>query len=66
MQQPWKPAGKYEVEIRGIRNVSGVAGDTRGALTVPKAPAADSLRRAPDSLKPAPDSLKRRLPKKTP
>ena len=28
--QPWKPDGKYEVEIRGVRNVSGVAGDGEG------------------------------------
>ena len=66
VQWPWKPEGKYEVEIRGVRNVSGIAGDTRGALSVPKAPAADSIRRGPDSLKLTPDTLKRRLPKKTP
>lgn len=66
VQQPWKPEGKYEVELRGVRNVSGVVGDARGALSVPKAPTGDALRHGPDSLKLTPDTLKRRLPKKTP
>jgi hypothetical protein len=37
--QAWKPDGRYALEIRGVRNVSGVAGDVTGVLTVPKAPA---------------------------
>jgi len=37
--QPWKREGKYEVEIRGLRSVSGITGDVRGAMTV-KPPAA--------------------------
>jgi Big-like domain-containing protein len=64
--RPWKPDGKYEVEIRGVRNVTGVAGDTKGVLTVPKTPA-DTSRRGADSLKLGPDTLKRRLrPQKKP
>jgi hypothetical protein len=73
VQQPWKPDAKYDVEIRGIRNVTGVTGDARGGLSVSKPPSADSLRRAAepskrtaDSLKRLPDSLKRQAPKKAP
>lgn len=55
--QPWKPEGRYEVEIRGLRTVSGVTGDVRGAMSVKPAPAADSTARGADS-------LKRRPPKK--
>ena len=55
--QPWKPEGRYEVEIRGIRSVSGVTGDVRGAMTVKPVAAVDTTaaRRA--------DSLKRRPPR---
>ena len=59
VQRPWKPDGRYAVEIRGVRNVTGASGDVAGVLTVPAAPSPDSLRRAADSLKRAPDSLKR-------
>ena len=57
--------------MRGVRNVSGVAADVKGVLTVPKAakPAAQdsTKRRTPsDSLKLGPDTLGRRLPKKRP
>ncbi len=67
--QPWKREGKYEVEIRGLRSVSGITGDVRGAMTV-KPPAAadtaaahgaDSVKRRPAKL--GPDSLKPRPPK---
>ena len=57
--KPWKPGGHYEVEIRGLRNVSGVAADTaKGALTVPEPAAADTsaARRGRDSLQRRPDS----------
>ena len=60
VRQPWKPDGRYAIEIRGIRNVTGAIGDAAGVLTVPKAPPPDSLRRATDSLKRAPDSLRNR------
>jgi hypothetical protein len=60
--QPWRPEGKYELEVRGVRNVSGVTGDVKGVLTVPKPEARDTLRARVDSLAPPGDSLKR--PKK--
>jgi len=65
VQQPWKPNGKYEVEIHGVRNVTGVAADVKGALTVSKEMAQDSTRRRArsDSLKLGPDTLKRPRPK---
>ncbi|MGH7513089.1 MAG: Ig-like domain-containing protein [Gemmatimonadales bacterium] len=72
VERPWVPGGKYEVEIRGVRNTTGVAGDVRGGFTVPKPTAADTTRlkgakpaagdttgRAPPKAKPAADSLKR-------
>jgi hypothetical protein len=71
VERPWTPSGKYEVEIRGVRNTTGVAGDVRGGFTVPKpAPAdtarvkgakpaaGDSTRRAPPKPRPAADSLR--------
>ena len=57
--QPWKPEAKYELEVRGVRNVSGVSGDVKGVLTVPKAEPRDTLRGRGDSLTPPGDSLKR-------
>jgi len=68
--QPWKPEGKYEVEIRGLRSVSGVTSDVRGGMTVKPVVAADTTAaRGADSLKRRPpknaaDSLTRRPPKK--
>jgi hypothetical protein len=71
VERPWTPDGKYVVEIRGVRNTTGVAGDVRGGFTVPKPSAADTTRlkgakpaagdttkRAPAKAKPAADSLK--------
>ena len=49
--QPWKPEGRYEVEIRGIRSVSGVTGDVRGAMTVKAAAPVDSTVQGADSAK---------------
>jgi len=66
VRQPWKPEGRYAIVVRGVRNVTGVAGDVAGVLTVPKAPAVDSLRRGADSLKRAPDSLRGRPRGKSP
>ncbi|HEX6616393.1 MAG TPA: Ig-like domain-containing protein, partial [Gemmatimonadales bacterium] len=54
--RPWKPDGRYVVDLRGIRNVTGVAGEAQGVLAVPAARAADSLGRKPGSVKA--DSLK--------
>jgi hypothetical protein len=65
VSKPWTP-GRYEIELKGIRNVSGVSGDARGVLTVAPPVAADTTAGKLDSLKPRPDSLKRRPPKKTP
>jgi hypothetical protein len=56
--QPWKPGGHYLLEIRGVRNVSGVTGTATGALTVPTQAAADSLKHKADSLKQKADSLR--------
>ena len=67
--QPWKPEGRYEVEIRGLRTVSGVTGDVRGGMTVKPVAAADTTAaRGADSLKRRPpktraDSLKRPPPR---
>jgi Bacterial Ig-like domain len=46
---PWTPGGRYEVEIKGVRNVTGVASDVRGGFTVPKPTSADSTRARADS-----------------
>jgi len=59
VSQPWKPEAKYELELHGVRNVSGVAGDARGVLTIPKRQPLDSLKARADSLAPPRDSLKR-------
>jgi Bacterial Ig-like domain len=56
--QPWKPEGRYEVEIRGLRSVSGVTADVRGGMTVKPVVAADTTAAR------GVDSLKRRPPKK--
>ena len=40
----WAPGGRYEVEIKGLRNVTGVAGDVRGGFTAPKPTAPDTTR----------------------
>ena len=44
---PWKPGGRYAIEVRGVRNVSGTTGDVRGTLVVPERVARDSLKGAP-------------------
>jgi hypothetical protein len=41
--QPWRPGARYTVEIRGIRNVTGVTGDVVGTLIVPERPPRDSI-----------------------
>jgi hypothetical protein len=56
---PWRPGGRYTVEIRGVRNVTGVAGDVVGALVGPERPPRDSLATPADSLKPGTDSTRR-------
>jgi hypothetical protein len=56
---PWRPGGRYTVEIRGVRNVTGVAGNVVGALVVPERPPRDSLAPPADSLKPGADTTRR-------
>ena len=62
--RPWQPNGRYEVEIRGVRTVSGVTGDVRGGLTVKPAAKPDSLRTKGDSAAARADSLRRAPAKK--
>jgi hypothetical protein len=71
--RPWMPGSRYEVEIKGVRNTTGVAGDVRGGFTVPKPTPPDSTRAKADSARgkgPArtpSDSTKRKiLPGKAP
>jgi Big-like domain-containing protein len=52
--RPWTAGSRYEVEIKGVRNTTGAAGDVRGGFTVPKPGAADSTRAKADSAKRAP------------
>ncbi len=40
--RPWKPGSRLVVEIRGVRNVSGVPGTAVGVLAVPEPPKADT------------------------
>jgi hypothetical protein len=56
---PWRPGGRYTVEIRGVRNVTGVAGNVVGALVIPERPPPDSLAPPADSLKPGADTTRR-------
>jgi hypothetical protein len=56
--EPWRPGGRYFFEIRGVRNVTGVAGDAVGTLVVPERPARDTLAQQADSLRPRADSLR--------
>jgi hypothetical protein len=55
VREPWKPGGRYAIEVRGVRNVTGTAGDVRGTLAVPDRTAGDSVPPRPpsDSLAPA-------------
>lgn len=64
VRAPWKPEAKYELELRGVRSVSGVSGEAKGVLTIPKREAADTLRKpaGADSLKPRADSLRPKAP----
>ncbi|MEO7986543.1 MAG: hypothetical protein ABI766_08405, partial [Gemmatimonadales bacterium] len=57
--QPWRPDARYELELKGVRSVSGVVGDAKGVLAIPKRAPIDTLKAATDSIAPARDSLKR-------
>jgi hypothetical protein len=56
---PWRPGARYTVEIRGVRNVTGVAGDVVGALVIPERAARDSLAAPADSLTPGADTTRK-------
>jgi hypothetical protein len=64
VRAPWKPEAKYQLDVRGVRSVSGVTGDATGVLTIPKREARDTLREreGADSLKPRADSLRPKPP----
>jgi hypothetical protein len=53
---PFRPGARYTIEIRGVRNVTGVSGDVVGTLVIPEPPARDTLRQPGDTTKPYPDS----------
>ena len=58
--RPWAPGSRMALEVRGVKNVTGVAGNAAGVVAVPEKPkveAKDSLRGAQTR-----DSLKKRLP----
>jgi hypothetical protein len=72
VRQSWKPKDRYVVEIRGVRNVSGVTAKVQGNLVIPEKTAADTLKGAdslkglkPDSAAHRADSLKRTLKKRS-
>ncbi len=66
--KPWKPGDRFLLEIRGVRTVSGTAGDVSGPLVIPQVgrraggPAAGDSVPVPDSLPRAEDSLPARPP----
>jgi hypothetical protein len=58
--RPWAPGARMALEVRGVKNVTGVAGNAVGVVAVPEKPKAqpkDSLGRGQPR-----DSLKRRQP----
>jgi hypothetical protein len=60
---PWRPGARFAIEIRGVRNVTGVTGDVVGALVIPEPPArdtaaaADTLRQGRDTTRTGRDSV---------
>jgi hypothetical protein len=60
---PWRPGARFSVEIRGVRNVTGVTGDVVGALVIPEPAArdtaapADTLRKGRDTTRTGRDSV---------
>jgi hypothetical protein len=56
--RPWRPDTRYFVEIRGVRNVTGVAGDVVGTLVIPERPPRDTLAAPADSLRPGADTTR--------
>ena len=47
--RPWTPGSRYQVEIKGVRNITGVAGEVRGGFTAPKPTPPDITRAQADS-----------------
>ena len=41
--KPWKPGSRLVLEIRGLKNVTGVAGSPVGVVAVPEKAKTDSL-----------------------
>lgn len=64
--RPWSPGGRYEVEIKGVRNTTGVASDVRGGFTVPKPSAADSTRAKGPARTPYDSTKRKAAPSKAP
>jgi Bacterial Ig-like domain len=54
---PWRPGARFSVEIRGVRNVTGVTGDVVGTLVIPEPTPRDTLAPA-DSLRPGRDTIR--------
>jgi hypothetical protein len=54
---PFRPGARYTVEIRGVRNVTGVSGDVVGALVIPERPPRDTLRQPGDTGKAQRDTV---------
>lgn len=48
---PWRQGARYVVEVRGVRNVTGVSGDVVGTLVVPERAPRDTLTGGADSLR---------------
>jgi hypothetical protein len=59
--RPWAPGARLVVEIRGVRNVTGVAGDVTGVVAVP-----EKKPEPRDSLRPRADSAAARQPNARP
>jgi hypothetical protein len=47
VSEPWVPGGRYLLEIKGVRNVTGTVGDVQSLIAIPERKPA-----LPDSLKP--------------
>jgi hypothetical protein len=66
--RPWAPGSRLVLEIRGVRNITGVAGDAVGVVAVPEKkiapPPSDSLRGAGRRDSAAPKPPQRRPPTK--
>jgi hypothetical protein len=66
--RPWTPGSRVALEVRGVKNVTGVAGNAVGVVAVPQKPKVEpkdsvKARQVRDSLRAQPrDSLKRRQP----